>query len=97
MFKGINREKALVFFEKHGFKNLISRFKKKQDDSTDKEISAAKSQKYHVIQTLKDLKSLENKIQKKKLVSVDTETNSLNANFANLVGISLSINIIYFN
>ena len=92
LFKGINREKALVFFEKHGFKNLISRFKKKQDDSTDKEISAAKSQKYHVIQTLKDLKSLENKIQKKKLVSVDTETNSLNANFANLVGISLSIN-----
>ena len=45
-----------------------------------------------MIQTLKDLKSLENKIQKKKLVSVDTETNSLNANFANLVGISLSIN-----
>ena len=91
LFQGINQKTALKFFEKHGFKNLISRFtKKEKKDSTNQ--SLKKKQKYFVIQSLKDLINLERKIQKNKLVSIDTETNSLNANLAELVGISLSVN-----
>ena len=90
LFQGINQKTALKFFEKHGFKNLISRFTRKKNDSTNQ--SLKKKQKYFVIQSLKDLINLEKKIQKNKLVSIDTETSSLNANFAELVGISLSVN-----
>jgi len=91
LFQGINQKTALKFFEKHGFKNLISRFtKKEKKESTNQ--SLKKKQKYFVIQSLKDLINLERKIQKNKLVSIDTETNSLNANLAELVGISLSVN-----
>jgi len=92
LFKGINQKTALKFFQKHGFKNLISRFTKKEDnDSIDQSLNK-KKQKYYVIQSLDDLANLEKKIEKKKKVSIDTETNSLNANFAMLVGLSLSIN-----
>ena len=92
LFKGINQKTALKFFQKHGFKNLISRFTKKEDnDSIDQSLNK-KNQKYYVIQSLDDLANLEKKIEKKKKVSIDTETNSLNANFAMLVGLSLSIN-----
>ena len=90
LFQGINQKTALKFFEKHGFKNLISRFTRKKNDSTNQ--SLKKKQKYFVIQSLKDLINLEKKIQKNKLVSIDTETSSLNANVAELVGISLSVN-----
>ena len=91
LFQGINQKTALKFFEKHGFKNLISRFtKKEKKDSTNQ--SLKKKRQYFVIQSLKDLIKLERKIQKNKLVSIDTETNSLNANLAELVGISLSVN-----
>jgi len=90
LFQGINQKTALKFFEKHGFKNLISRFTRKKNDSTNQ--SLKKKQKYFVIQSLKDLINLEKKIQKNKLVSIDTETSALNANVAELVGISLSVN-----
>ena len=92
LFEGINQKTALKFFEKHGFKNLISRFSKKDENDSNNHSSQEKSQKYFVIQSLKDLVNLEKKIQKTRLLSVDTETNSLNANSAELVGISLSIN-----
>ena len=91
LFQGINQKTALKFFEKHGFKNLISRFTKKEKKNLTNQ-SLKKKQKYFVIQSLKDLINLERKIQKNKLVSIDTETNSLNANLAELVGISLSVN-----
>ena len=90
LFKGINHKTALTFFQKHGFKNLISRFNKKDENINDKKDSNEK--KYFVIQSLNELLNLEKKIQKNKLVSVDTETDSLDSNSANLVGISLSIN-----
>ena len=92
LFKGINQKTALEFFEKHGFKSLISRFKKKNENETIGESKKNNNKKYLVIQSLEDLTNLEIKIKKKKIVSVDTETNSLNANLAQLVGISLSIN-----
>ena len=91
LFQGINQKTALKFFEKHGFKNLISRFSKKDENDSNNQSSKEKSKKYFVAQSLNDLENLEKRIQKTKLLSVDTETNSLNANSAELVGISLSI------
>ena len=92
LFQGINQKTALKFFKKHGFKNLISRFTKKDENDSINQSSKKKNKKYFVIQSLEDLINLEKRIKKNKLVSVDTETNSLNANLADLVGISLSIN-----
>ncbi len=91
LFQGINQKTALKFFEKHGFKNLITKFSKKDENDPNNQSSKEKSKKYFVIQSLNDLENLEKRIQKTKLLSVDTETNSLNANSAELVGISLSI------
>ena len=90
LFQGINQKTALKFFEKHGFKNLISRFSRKDENNSINQSSKKKNEKYFVIQSLDGLENLEKKIQKTKLLSVDTETNSLNANLAELVGISLS-------
>ena len=58
LFKGINQKTALKFFQKHGFKNLISRFTKKEDnDSIDQSLNK-KKQKYYVIQSLDYLANL---------------------------------------
>ena len=92
LFKGINKKTALKFFEKHGFKNLVSRFTTKEENNSVDQSLNKKNKKYYVMQTLDDILNLETKIEKKKLVSIDTETNSLNANLAKLVGVSLSIN-----
>jgi len=91
LFQGINQKTALKFFEKHGFKNLIIRLNKKnsnKDKSNREEISNKKN--YRIIESVQKLKSLIEEIKKEKLVVIDTETNSLYANQAKLVGISFS-------
>ena len=91
IFKGINQKKVSKFFEKHGFKNLIIRLNKKnsnKDKSNREEISNKKN--YRIIESVQKLKSLIEEIKKEKLVVIDTETNSLYANQAKLVGISFS-------
>ncbi len=92
LFKGIDKKKSLKFFEKHGFKNLIVRFsesKKKEDNQKRK---YDKKNKYQIIQSIDELEILKKRILEKKFFAIDTETNSLNANSAKLVGISLSLN-----
>ena len=92
IFKGINQKKALNFFEKHGFKNLIARFNKKdlKKDIGNQQQENNKKNKYHIIKSVDELKKIIEKIKKEKFVVVDTETNSLNANSAKLVGMSFS-------
>ena len=90
VFEGVNKKTALKFFEEHGFKNLISRFSKKED--TNKNINLERKKNYSVIQSVDQLTNLVKKIKKNKLVSIDTETDSLNTNLARLVGISISTN-----
>ena len=46
LFKGINQKTALEFFEKHGFKSLISRFKKKNENETIGESKKNNNKKY---------------------------------------------------
>ena len=43
LFQGINQKTALKFFEKHGFKNLISRFTRKKNDSTNQSLKKNKN------------------------------------------------------
>ena len=89
LFKGINQKKGLEFFEKHGFKNLIARFNKKdpKEDVNNKK-QKKNEKKYQIIESVDHLKKIIKGIQRQKLVVIDTETNSLNANFAKLVGMS---------
>ena len=91
IFKGINKKKSLKFFEKYGFKNLIVRFSEKnlKENINDKKEKNNKKN-YSIIKSSDELKKLIKEIQREKLVVVDTETNSLNANLAKLVGISFS-------
>ena len=89
LFKGINQKKALEFFEKQGFKNLIARFNKKnpKEDVNNKK-QKKNEKKYQIIESVEHLKKIIKGIQTEKLVVIDTETNSLNANLAKLVGMS---------
>ena len=88
LFKGINQKKGLEFFEKHGFKNLIARFNKKNPKENINKKQKKNEKKYQIIESVDHLKKIIKGIQRQKLVVIDTETNSLNANFAKLVGMS---------
>ncbi len=78
-------EKVLPFLQEQGFRNLEVRLFKKADPQEKKPSS------YEVVLTKDQLKEWITKIEDAGLVAVDTETDSLNALTANLVGISLSI------
>ena len=88
LFKGINQKKGLEFFEKHGFKNLIARFNKKKPKENINKKQKKNEKKYQIIESVDHLKKIIKGIQRQKLVVIDTETNSLNANLAKLVGMS---------
>ena len=88
LFKGINQKKGLEFFEKHGFKNLIAKFNKKNPKENINKKQKKNEKKYQIIESVDHLKKIIKGIQRQKLVVIDTETNSLNANFAKLVGMS---------
>ena len=88
LFKGINQKKGLEFFEKHGFKNLIARFNKKNPKENINKKQKKNEKKYQIIESVDHLKKIIKGIQRQKLVVIDTETNSLNANLAKLVGMS---------
>ena len=88
LFKGINQKKGLEFFEKHGFKNLIAKFNKKNPKENINKKQKKNEKKYQIIESVDHLKKIIKGIQRQKLVVIDTETNSLNANLAKLVGMS---------
>lgn len=96
-----NPEKVLAFLRKQGFKNLESKFSyQSKDGALDiwaKDTAAPKKQEtpsaktYETIASKETLEKWLDKIQTQGLVSVDTETDSLNAMEANLVGIALAL------
>lgn len=86
----VNYEKAKELFIELEFNNLLKRIM----PSTDAEMaqvtekSSAKAQ-YHTVTNLNDLKALLNRFSSSKEIAFDTETNSLDARNADLVGVSL--------
>lgn len=78
-------EKVLPFLQEQGFKNLEGRLFK------NKEKQEKKSSSYELILTHDQLTQWIKKIKEAGVVAVDTETDSLQALTANLVGVSFSI------
>ncbi len=91
-----NPLKVLEFLREQGFKRLIARFEAElQQESGDtlpvsSSIDIAKKQ-YELVDNLKSLIDWAAIVERNGLVAFDTETDSLNASQANLIGISLAI------
>jgi len=97
ILKKIDKEKLYNFLREMEFNRLLSQIISHYGDPIEEKIENNKSNatkfdltKYQTILTIADLDIWIKKIEKKGIVAVDTETNSLNPNKANLVGISLS-------
>jgi DNA polymerase-1 len=95
-------DRAIVFslFKKLGFKSLLARLPEQPDQVSvfdePKNIKKGGSRghirhaKYHLINDEKGLLGLVSRLQKQKVISFDTETDSLSEMDANLVGLSFS-------
>ena len=98
IFKDVNKEKLFNFLRKMEFNRLLSQaisFYGEENTNTAKKINKNKNSKintklYKNILNEKDLDKLIKTLNEKTIISVDTETSSLNPLDANLIGISFS-------
>lgn len=86
----IQKNSALSFLETQGFRTLKKRLFE-ESSSEQPSDHPQKKESYDLILKREDLKRWVKKVEHAKLVAVDTETDSLDAKSAHLVGISLSI------
>ncbi len=83
------------FLQEQGFKSTSERLKSNQFVTNKNEINKTviySKPKYMLVQTKKEFESILFEIVRKGICAIDTETNSLNIEKANLVGISLCFN-----
>ncbi|MDC0531246.1 DNA polymerase I [Alphaproteobacteria bacterium] len=99
----LDLNKLVPFLELHNFKSLIRKFEtKRPNEISEKEVGSldllkndvkefkGSSEKYKLINKTSVLKEFINNCYKKSVISIDCETNSLDAKSASLVGISMS-------
>ncbi len=87
-------EKLEIFLSNQGFKSIANRLKNNSFINTSSvEISEEKisKKKYNLVSKSEELDNLIRKIKKKGFCAIDTETNSLSIEDANLVGVSIAI------
>ena len=85
-----NDDNLLAFLKENNFKRLENRyFDPEQADNSQPEIKNIE-QNYNLITKLSDLQNLIDECIKCGVIAVDTETDSINAVQANLVGVSIS-------
>lgn len=84
-------EEARTFLEQQNFHSVINRLKLKKEESPSPIQQEKKEATYETVNTTDSLNAWIEKIKKAGLVAIDTETTSLNAMQAELVGISLCI------
>ncbi len=90
----INIKKLIPFLDEHGLNNLKTRIINKSDNNLDfKKNDIQKKSNYHIIYDEKSLENFIHKISEKNIISLDTETSSLKAIEAQLIGISISYEI----
>ena len=98
-FPGIDLPKLKSFLEKHSFNKIIQRIQSEPSNVETNEIErtnqnqknySGKQIQYDLVTKISQLENWISKIKNLGIVSVDTETTSLNPLKANLVGISLS-------
>ena len=95
--------KLIPFLKAHGFKSLLNKYENVVKEEIKEESKVSKldvikndqefksiSKNYYLIENLSDLKLFLYRCYDKSTISVDCETDSLNAKNANLVGLSLS-------
>tara|TARA_Y100000590_G_scaffold253453_1_gene284725 strand:+ start:210 stop:2972 length:2763 start_codon:yes stop_codon:yes gene_type:complete len=95
ILRKINKEKLYDFLREMEFNRLLSQVISNYGESANEKIESKSNvtkfnlKKYETILKIDDLKKWVKQIEEKKIVAVDTETNSLDPHEANLVGISL--------
>jgi len=90
--KQIDIDKTIQFLSEQGFKSIISRLSVESQNSQQEQNERIENVDYKIIQNKEALQDWINQIHQKGLVSIDTETTSLDPMKAELVGISLSVN-----
>ena len=94
--KKIDKEKLYIFLREMEFNRLLSQVISHYGESSEKKIETKNFvkfdlKKYETIFKVSELEEWIKKIEKKGIVAVDTETDSINPLEANLVGISLCL------
>ena len=89
-WKPRNNENLLIFLKENNFKRLENRYFNTEQAGNSQPENISIEQNYNLITKLPDLQNLINECIKCGVIAVDTETDSINAVQANLVGISIS-------
>ena len=95
VLREINKEKLYNFLREMEFNRLLSLVISQYGEPKESKIGKSKNlkqfdlKKYQTILKVSELEQWIHKIEEKRIVAVDTETNSLNPHEANLIGISL--------
>ena len=90
--KQIDSDKTIQFLTEQGFKSIISRLNIESQSPQQEQNECFENVDYKIVQDKETLQDWIKHIYQKGLVSIDTETTSLNPMKAELVGISLSVN-----
>lgn len=96
LLKEVNAETIIPFLEEQGFRSLLNKVVHNlgtdyaPPESENSSPSAPKEKKYETVDSLDALEKWVKNAKMARQIAVDTETTSLNAMRANLVGISLS-------
>ena len=87
-----DNQKLIKFLKENEFKRLLERFSQK-DESSKIEDQKNIAKNYKLITEENELKKVISDCLESGVIAIDTETDSLRANEANLVGISISTNV----
>ncbi len=90
--KQIDSDKTIQFLTEQGFKSIISRLNIESQSPQQEQNECFENVDYEIVQDKQTLQDWIEQAYQKGLVSIDTETTSLNPMKAELVGISLSVN-----
>ena len=99
----LDTKKLIPFLKSHGFKSLLNKYENYEEQKTTEQFGLPQTivmeeqkdyenlQDYQLIDTIEKLKKFLTECSNQSVISIDCETNSLNAKSANLIGISMSL------
>ena len=98
----LNTQKLIPFLKSHGFKSLLNKYENYEEQKITEQFGLSHTsvmgeqkyyenlQNYQLIDTIEKLKKFLTECSDQSVISIDCETNSLNAKAADLIGISMS-------
>ncbi|MBC7351894.1 MAG: DNA polymerase I [Thermogutta sp.] len=89
--KPVQIDRAIELCRQLGFRRLIADLQKLAPQEEAAPPSQTVSYRYHVVQSIRELKDLANRLAQAKAMSLDTETTDIRPRWADLVGISLAV------